>query len=122
MRLRDSSRRRTPAIHRAVCPMTDALSELPPSETALVWQTSDRSSEIKAFACAPSPTYSPKPSHLLALPDNLVGEVREAVTDGPGFEEAHGHLVAGLAEETLASSEHDRVDQQPQLVDQVVVH
>src|ERR1700716_4441499 len=58
----------------------------------------------------------------LGLPDELVGEVCEAVTDGPGVEEAHGLLVAGLPEEALASPEDDRVDHQPQLVDQVVLH
>ena len=54
--------------------------------------------------------------------DELVGEEGEAVTDGPGVEEANGFLVAGLVEEALASPEHDRVDHQPQLVDQVVLH
>src|SRR6266480_4953594 len=57
----------------------------------------------------------------LGLPDELVREEGEAVTDGPGVEEAHGLLVAGLAEEALAGPEHDREDDQPQLVDQVVV-
>ena len=32
-----------------------------------------------------------------------------------------GFLVAGFAEEALASSEHDREDLQPQLVDEVVL-
>src|SRR6266566_7623139 len=53
--------------------------------------------------------------------DNLRGEEGEAVTDGPGVEETQGLLVAGLAEEALASPEHDREDDQPQLVDQVVL-
>src|SRR5262245_55955298 len=57
-----------------------------------------------------------------ALPDDLVGEVGEVASDGPGVEEAHGFLVAGLAEEALAHPEHDRVDHQPQLVDQIVLH
>ncbi len=39
----------------------------------------------------------------LGLSDDLVGEVDEAVTDGPGVEGANGLLVAGLAEEALAS-------------------
>src|SRR6266496_1229430 len=56
---------------------------------------------------------------LLGVSDGLVGEVGDAVTDGAGVEEAHGFLVAGLAEEALAGSEHDREDLQPQLVDQV---
>ena len=38
-----------------------------------------------------------------------------------GIDEAHGLLVAGLAEEALAGPEHDREDDQPQLVDQVVL-
>src|SRR6266496_967737 len=59
---------------------------------------------------------------LLGVSDGLVGEVGDAVTDGAGVEEAHGFLVAGLAEEALAGSEHDREDLQPQLVDQVVLH
>src|SRR6266851_803362 len=60
--------------------------------------------------------------HPLGLPDHLVGEVDEAVTDGPGGEGANGLLVAGLAEEALASPEHERVYHQPQLVDQVMLH
>ena len=59
--------------------------------------------------------------HPLGLPDELVGEEGEAVTDCLGIDEAHGFLVAGLAEEALASPEHDREDDQPQLVDQVVL-
>ena len=55
------------------------------------------------------------------LIDEAVGEVGEALTDGLGVEEAHGLLVAGLAEEALAGTEHDREDDQPQLVDQVVL-
>src|ERR1700716_999715 len=58
----------------------------------------------------------------LGLPDARVGEGGEAVTDGPCVEEAHGLLVAGLPEEALAGPEHDRVDHQPQLVHQVVLH
>jgi hypothetical protein len=50
---------------------------------------------------------------LLGLPDDLVGEEGEAVTDGPGVEEAHGLLVAVLVEEALAGPERDRVDHQP---------
>jgi len=36
--------------------------------------------------------------------------------------ELHGLLVAGSAEEALAGPEHDRVDHQSQLVDEVVLH
>src|SRR2546426_394176 len=38
----------------------------------------------------------------LGLPDNLIGDVYEAVSDGPSVDEAQGQLVAGLAEEALA--------------------
>src|SRR5258708_14044322 len=58
----------------------------------------------------------------LGAPDDLVGEEGEAVTDGLSVDEARRFLVAGLAEEALAGSEHDREDEQPQLVDQVVLH
>jgi hypothetical protein len=37
------------------------------------------------------------------------------------LEEAHGLRVAGLAEEAPAVPEHERVDDQPQLVDEVVL-
>jgi hypothetical protein len=47
------------------------------------------------------------------FPDDLVGEEGEAVTDGPGVDEAHALLVAGLVEEALAGPERDRVDHQP---------
>ncbi len=57
----------------------------------------------------------------LGVSDGLVGEEGEVVTDGLGVDEAHGFLVAGLAEEALAGPEHDRVDHQPQLVDEVVL-
>ena len=57
----------------------------------------------------------------LGLPDELVGEEDEAVTNGLGIDEAHGLLVAGLAEETLARPEHDWEDDQSQLVDQVML-
>src|SRR6266568_1213159 len=50
---------------------------------------------------------------LSGVPDALEGEEGEAVTDGLGADEAQGSGVAGLAEETLAGSEHDRVDRQP---------
>src|SRR4051794_3478868 len=55
------------------------------------------------------------------LPDELVAEENEAVADGLGLDEAHGRLVAGLAEQALASPEHDREDDEPHLVDEVVL-
>jgi hypothetical protein len=57
----------------------------------------------------------------LGLPDELVGEEDEAVTNGLGIDEAHGLLVADVAEEALAGPEHDWKDDQPQLVDQVML-
>jgi hypothetical protein len=57
----------------------------------------------------------------LGLRGEFVNQVGEAVTDSAGVEQAHRLLVAGLAEESLAGPEHDRVDHQPQLVDQVVL-
>jgi hypothetical protein len=51
----------------------------------------------------------------------LVGEVGDAALEGLGVEEAHGFLVAGLAEQALAGPVGDREDPQPQLVDQVVL-
>ena len=50
---------------------------------------------------------------LLGVPDALVGEEGEAVADGLGADETQGPGVAGLAEETLAGPEYDRVDRQP---------
>src|SRR5712691_8037980 len=55
------------------------------------------------------------------LPISLVCEVGDAALEGLGVEEAHGFLVAGLAEQALAGAESDREDLQPQLVDQVVL-
>ena len=52
---------------------------------------------------------------------NLIGEEREAVADGARVDEAHGLLVGGLAEQALAGPEHDWEDDQPQLVDEVVL-
>jgi hypothetical protein len=62
------------------------------------------------------------PSDARGVSDGLVGEDGDAVTDGLRVGEAHGFLVAGLAEESRAGPEHDRVDHQPQLVDEVVFY
>jgi hypothetical protein len=51
--------------------------------------------------------------HTLGVSEGLVGEVGDVAIDGLGVDEAHGFLVAGLAEEALAGAEHDRVDLQP---------
>ena len=61
------------------------------------------------------------PSDAARRPDRLVGEVGDAALEGLGVEEAHGFLIAGLAEQALAGPEGDRVDPQTQLVDQVVL-
>jgi hypothetical protein len=53
-------------------------------------------------------------------PDRLVGEERKVI-DGLVADQAHELLAAGLAEQAPAGPEHDRVDHQPQLVDEVVL-
>src|SRR5580704_10275953 len=58
----------------------------------------------------------------LCASDELVGKEDEAVADGFGVDEAHRLLVAGLAENAFASAEHDWEDDQPKLVDDVVLH
>ena len=65
--------------------------------------------------------WDPLSALWLGVSDGLVGEVGEVVIDGAGFDQAQGFLVAGFAEEPLAGAEHDRVDHQPQLVDEVVL-
>src|SRR3954470_5219441 len=55
-------------------------------------------------------------------PDALVGEEGDLAVDGLGAQQAHGFRVADLAEEAFAGAEYDRVDLQPQLVDEVVLH
>jgi hypothetical protein len=61
----------------------------------------------RAFG-TPTPSDAP-----LGVPDGLVGEEGEAVTDGPGTHQPHRFLVTGLAEEALTGPEHDREDDQP---------
>ena len=51
-----------------------------------------------------------------ALP---AGKEREAATNRPFLEEAHGLLVGGLTKEALTGPEHNRVDHQSQFIDQV---
>jgi hypothetical protein len=58
---------------------------------------------------------------LLGVSGELVGEEGEAVTADPGIDEAHGLDPADLAEEALAGPEHDRKDDQSQLVGEVVL-
>src|SRR5215218_2665033 len=65
--------------------------------------------------------FARRPASVLCLPDERVGEEDEALTDGLGVDEAHGLLVARLVEEALAGPEHDREEDQPQLVDQVML-
>ena len=64
----------------------------------------------------------PQGDGLKRVADWLVGEEDQAVTDGAGVDEAHVFRAAGLAEESFASTEHERVDHQPQLVDEVVLY
>jgi hypothetical protein len=42
--------------------------------------------------------------------DALVDEIGEALTDCSAADETHGHLVASLTEEALASPQHNRID------------
>ena len=56
----------------------------------------------------------------LGLPNELVGEEDEPVTDGLRIDEAHRLLFAGLAEKALTRPEHDWEDDHPQLVNQVM--
>ena len=58
----------------------------------------------------------------LDVSDGLVGEEGDAVVECPDVDEAHGFLVAGLAEEALTGPEDDRVDLQPQLVDEAMLY
>src|SRR5690242_1880532 len=51
----------------------------------------------------------------------LVGQAGEAVADRRDADEVHWLLVIGLAEQALTGPEHDREDDQAQLVHQVVV-
>jgi hypothetical protein len=51
----------------------------------------------------------------------LIDEDRHTVADDLRVGEVKCLLVARLAEEPLAASQHDRVDHQPELVDEVVL-
>src|SRR6185437_7256466 len=57
----------------------------------------------------------------LRVADQLVSEEGEASTDGLRAEQAQRLLVTGRAEQALARPEHDRDDDQPQLIGQVVL-
>ena len=52
---------------------------------------------------------------------DLVGHVDEAVTGGPAADETERLLAARLAEQALAGPDHDREDEQPQLIHEVVL-
>ena len=79
-------------------------------------------SGLGAPAAGPGPLPSQISSRsMLGAREELVGEEGEPVTDGLDIDEAHGLLAAGLAEEALAGPEHDRKDDQPQLIDQVML-
>ncbi len=58
-------------------------------------------------------------NHVLGGSDDLVGDLGEAVTDGPVGDEAQGRLVVGLAHEAFAGPEYKGVDHEPQLIDEV---
>src|SRR5580704_15325252 len=61
------------------------------------------------------------PRRLLAAADDLVGHVDEPVTGGPAAGEAEWLFAARLAEQALAGPDHDGEDEQPQLIDEVVL-
>ena len=50
----------------------------------------------------------------------LVGEGEDAGAEGPCLQELQSHPIAPLLEETLAGVHDDRVDQQPELVEQTI--
>jgi hypothetical protein len=75
----------------------------------------ERRGQVKALGASALSDVSLGPSH------DLVGEEGEAVTDCPCVEEAHRVHVAGLPEQALAGTEHDREDDQSQLVGQAVL-
>src|SRR6266568_3967918 len=58
----------------------------------------------------------------LGASDDFVCDKDDTVTEGPGVDEAHGFLGACLAEQVLASPEHDGEDLQPHLVHEVVLY
>ncbi len=58
----------------------------------------------------------------LGASDDFVCDKDDTVTEGPGVDEAHGFLAACLAEQVLASPEHDGEDLQPHLVHEVVLY
>jgi hypothetical protein len=74
---------------------------------------STRAAHARVPTLTPEADDQPDRPYGLGLADNLVGEEGEAVTDGPGVEEPHALLVAGLLEEALAGPERDWVDHQP---------
>src|SRR5580700_5876661 len=51
---------------------------------------------------------------------DLVGDEDESVADCPAVHEAQRLLVVGLIEQSLAGSEYDREDDQPQFVDEIM--
>src|SRR5919199_3358870 len=61
-------------------------------------------------------------TYRLGVAGGLVGEESDPAADGLVFDEVHSFHVAGRTEEPLAGPEHDRVDHQPQFVDEVVVY
>src|SRR3984957_7895944 len=65
----------------------------------------------------------PRPTHRpLGVSAEVIGVEDQATTDRPQVDEPHGLLVADLVEQANTSPEHDRVDDQPELVGQVVLY
>ncbi len=57
----------------------------------------------------------------LGRSDDFVGEIGKVV-NGPAVDKAHRHFGARLIKEPVTGAEHDRVDHQPHLVDQILLH
>src|SRR5262249_83124 len=84
-------------------------------------EAQERCCVVRARQAARSRRSAPRVPGARYLPNELVGEVGNTVTEDLGVDAVHGFLVAGLAEEALAGPEHEREDLQPQLVDEVVL-
>jgi hypothetical protein len=120
---RDTQRRPNPSLDRPcfVCGpgWTPSASPTPPVHLASPPEsTPDARSTGRASELVANVDAVRAPSGGL---EELVGEEGEAVTDRLGVDQAHGFLFARLAEQALAVPEHDGEDDEPQLVDQVVL-
>src|SRR3954464_14744649 len=92
-----------------------------PSPAPKLFTPSRRKPPVRAARSTHTASSTGELANCLSRSDGFVGQQGEAVTDGPGVEETHRLLVAGLAEQAVAFTQHDREDGQPQLVDQFVL-